>query len=91
VFSRYLPGAVTPDGLKDGLIVVVNLDPHNAQAGNLHLDLEKIGLDPAARFMVHDELTGANFEWNDRPWVRLDPWSEVAHILSVRYPEGQER
>jgi starch synthase (maltosyl-transferring) len=40
---------------------------------------------------VHDELTGANFEWNDRPWVRLDPWSEVAHILSVRYPEGQER
>ncbi len=90
VFSRYLPGAVTPDGLKDGLIVVVNLDPHNAQAGNLHLDLEKIGLDPAARFIVHDELTGANFEWNDRPWVRLDPWSEVAHILRVRYPEGQE-
>ena len=88
VFSRYLPGSVTPDGRKDGLIVVVNLDPHNAQAGNLHLDLARLGLDPAAGFDVRDELTGAVFHWNDRPWVRLDPWGEIAHILSVRYPEG---
>lgn len=89
VFSRYVPGSVTGNGKKDGLIVVVNLDPHNDQAGNISLDLPSIGLDPSAQFAVHDELTGAVYQWNAHPWVNLNPWSEVAHILSVRYPQEE--
>lgn len=86
VFSRYLPGSVTPSEKEDGLIVVVNLDPHAAQAGNISLDLAKIGLASTPDFTVKDELTGARFHWNAHPWVRLDPWNEIAHILCVEYP-----
>lgn len=89
VFSRFLPASVSPTGTKDGLIVVVNLDAHADQCSTLSLDLSALGLDPGASFTVHDELTGAAFEWNAHPWVNLNPWSEVAHILSVSYPQEQ--
>lgn len=74
-----------PTAAPDGLIVVVNLDAHNSQHSALHLDLEKLGLPANAQFSVHDELTGHDFEWDASPNVSLAPWSDVAHVLSVRY------
>ncbi|MCI1935176.1 MAG: DUF3416 domain-containing protein [Bifidobacteriaceae bacterium] len=85
VFSRYTPAELTDTGQADGLIAVVNLDAHNSQQSWLHLDLEKLGLSDDAEFDVHDELTGRDFRWNANPAVSLAPWSDVAHVLTVRY------
>ena len=68
----------------DLLLVVVNLDPHDAQETLVHLDGAALGL-PAGRYQLHDELTGARYEW-DGPtgYVRLDPSrGQVAHLLHV--------
>ncbi|OCG73631.1 alpha-1,4-glucan--maltose-1-phosphate maltosyltransferase [Microbacterium sediminis] len=66
----------------DTVIVVINLDPHGARETTVHLDLEAAGL--PERFLVHDELTGAEWVWGEHDYVRLEPTGDVAHILSVR-------
>ena len=35
-------------------------------------------------FMVHDEITGAEWGWSQHNYVRLDPGDEPAHVLTVR-------
>ncbi len=66
----------------DTVIVVINLDPHGARETMVHLDLEAAGLPES--YAVHDELTGQEWVWGASNYVRLDPGSQVAHILSVR-------
>jgi starch synthase (maltosyl-transferring) len=66
----------------DTVIVVINLDPHGARETTVHLDLEAAGL--PERYLVHDELTGAEWIWGSDNYVRLDPSGDVAHILTVR-------
>ena len=34
--------------------------------------------------MVTDELTGATYDWGVENYVRLDPFDEPAHLLTVR-------
>ncbi|WP_281268467.1 alpha-1,4-glucan--maltose-1-phosphate maltosyltransferase [Xylanimonas oleitrophica] len=83
------PGTVgTPSD--DVVLVVVNLDPWAAQETLLHLDLEALGLTPppgtdgsAPFFVAHDLLTGATYPWGAHPYVRLDPRTQVAHVLQV--------
>ncbi|KRB77310.1 alpha-1,4-glucan--maltose-1-phosphate maltosyltransferase [Nocardioides sp. Root190] len=72
-----------PDGGQDRVIVVVNLDPHQARETMIHLDLAALGLPPATSYQVHDELTGGDWTWREDNYVRLDP-TQPAHILSVR-------
>jgi starch synthase (maltosyl-transferring) len=67
----------------DTVIVVVTLDPAHAQEGMVYLDLPALGFDWNDRFVVHDEVTGATWEWGQSNYVRLDPLQAVAHILSV--------
>jgi starch synthase (maltosyl-transferring) len=73
-----------PDGVRDTVIVVVNVDPHNTRETTVHLDMPALGLDWNDRFLVHDEVTGADWTWGEHNYVRLDPFHEPAHILSVR-------
>jgi starch synthase (maltosyl-transferring) len=68
----------------DAVIVVVNVDPHQAHATMAHLDLTALGLEPGARFDVHDELSDQTWVWGADNNVRLDPAVEVAHIFTVR-------
>jgi starch synthase (maltosyl-transferring) len=74
-----------PDG-SDPILVVVNLDRVNMQHGNVKLPLAawKIPLD--AEVEAHDLLSDETYiwrgEWN---YVRLDPQTRVAHILSLRH------
>ncbi len=82
VFSKRVSTGSTTDG--DVVIVVINLDPHAAHETMVHLDLDALGLEPDARFEVHDELTAQTWAWSADNYVRLDPSGEVAHILSVR-------
>ena len=67
------------------IVTVVNLDPHNARAGWLELDLAALGLEPARPYQMHDLLTGAHFLWQGaRNFVRLEPARAPAHIFRVR-------
>ncbi|MDP9396847.1 MAG: alpha-amylase family glycosyl hydrolase, partial [Actinomycetota bacterium] len=68
----------------DILIVVVNLDPHAVRETTVHLDLPALGLDGSEPLEVHDELTGARYSWGEHNYVRLDPFVEPAHVLTVR-------
>ena len=70
---------------RDLLLVVVNLDPHQAHDTFVRLDLEAIGLPFNEPYTVHDELSGDTWEWYGADsWVRLDPdVGQVAHIFSV--------
>jgi starch synthase (maltosyl-transferring) len=78
--------AVLDDGTRDTVIVVVNLDPHGAREATVHLDMPAIGLDWDSRFVAQDQVTGESFEWGAHDYVRLDPFSEPAHVLTVRGP-----
>jgi starch synthase (maltosyl-transferring) len=68
----------------DCVIVVVNIDPHEAHATMVHLDLPALGLPHNARFDVHDELSDQTWLWGTDNYVRLDPAVEVAHVFTVR-------
>jgi starch synthase (maltosyl-transferring) len=82
VFTKAIVG---PDGRPgDTVIAVVNVDPHNTRETTVHLDLPAIGRDWEDRFVVHDEVTGEEWTWGAHNYVRLDPFHEPAHVLTVR-------
>ncbi|ANC32986.1 alpha-1,4-glucan--maltose-1-phosphate maltosyltransferase [Isoptericola dokdonensis] len=90
VRAEHLPAAGRPGATQDDVVlVVVNLDPHQAQESTLLLDLEALGLarpdgtEDQPFFAVHDELSGQTFGWGAHPYVRLDPQQQVAHVLRV--------
>jgi starch synthase (maltosyl-transferring) len=68
----------------DIVIVVVNVDPHGTRETTVHLNLPALGMDWHDQFVVHDELTGQSWTWGERNYVRLDPYVEPAHVLTVR-------
>lgn len=83
-FARHTPGELTGTGQADTLIVVVNLDGHNAHQSMIHLELSELGLPTDRPLNVRDELTGREFQWGWDNYVSLAPWADVAHILSVQ-------
>ncbi len=74
----------TPDGDEDIVLAVVNLDPHAARETTVSLDLPALGFDWQETFAAHDELSGQTFRWGQHNYVRLDPFTEPAHVLSIR-------
>ena len=88
VFSKRaaLPDGPHPDGQSDTVIVVINLDSHGTRETMVHLDLPALGLDWGDSFTVHDELTDQTWTWSEHSYVRLDPFEEPAHVLTVRSP-----
>lgn len=69
----------------DLILVVVNLDPKNAQETTVHWDMSALGL-VSDRFMAHDLLDNTFFEWHQDTFIRLDPSGpsgKVAHIAYV--------
>jgi starch synthase (maltosyl-transferring) len=70
-------------GTGDTVVVVVTLDPEHVQEGTVSLDLPALGRDWHDRLVVHDEVTGATWEWGQSNYIRLDPTQAVAHILAV--------
>ena len=70
--------------LTDVVLTVANVDPRSAQSGWIRLDLAEIGVAAAQRFVVHDLLTDARYEWSGAVnYVSLDPDSQPAHVFSV--------
>ncbi|MGI9002755.1 MAG: alpha-1,4-glucan--maltose-1-phosphate maltosyltransferase [Pseudonocardia sp.] len=66
------------------VIVVCTLDSTTAQQGTTSLDLPALGRTWNEQFTVHDEVSGATWEWGQFNFVRLEPWNQVAHILRVK-------
>ena len=72
----------------DTVVVVINLDPYAAHTTTAHLDLPALGMEWHDRFVVHDEITGQDWEWGAHNYVHLDPHHEPAHVLTVRHQGG---
>jgi starch synthase (maltosyl-transferring) len=71
----------------DIVIVVVNVDPHGTRETTVHLDMPALGMEWHEQFPVLDELTGNTWTWGEHNYVRLDPFVEPAHVLTVRRPQ----
>jgi starch synthase (maltosyl-transferring) len=69
--------------VSDTVLVVVNLDPHQAREATVWLDMPALGMDWHERFTVTDELNGQSFRWGRANYVRLDPTLQPAHIFTV--------
>jgi starch synthase (maltosyl-transferring) len=65
------------------VLVICSFDPSGVQWGNTTLDMPALGLDWHERFTVTDQLTGASYEWGQHNAVRIDPYVEPAHVLTV--------
>ena len=72
------------DDRSDVVLVVVTLDPHAVQESVLHLDVAALGFPPDVPLSLYDELSGESYVWGAHPYVRLDPWRRVAHVLNLR-------
>jgi starch synthase (maltosyl-transferring) len=72
---------VPPSGGSDTVLVVANLDPYQAREATVWLDLPALGVD--REFIVTDELTGESYRWGHANYVRLDPATRPAHVLTV--------
>jgi len=71
---------------EDTVIVVVNVDPHGTRETMVHLNMPALGLDWHDQVAVHDEITDETWTWGERNYIRLDPYVEPAHVLTVRRP-----
>jgi starch synthase (maltosyl-transferring) len=72
--------------------MVVNLDPHHAQAGWVELPLADFGLDPHEPFQVHDLLGDERYTWTGAwNFVHLDPGVLPAHIFEIKRRARTER
>jgi starch synthase (maltosyl-transferring) len=72
----------------DLVIVAVSMYPDETREAEVYLDLAALGFAPGAQIRVHDELTGEQFTWGERDFVRLTP-QNPAHILSVLPPAAK--
>ncbi|MDQ1367873.1 MAG: hypothetical protein QOF20_226, partial [Acidimicrobiaceae bacterium] len=69
---------------RDVMLMVVNLDPYLPQWSILDLDLAVLGLPASEPYSAVDELSGETFTWvGNHPFVRLEPWVRVAHVLHL--------
>ena len=70
------------------ILVVVNLNPHNTEAGWVSVALKELKLGADEAYQVHDLLTDAHYVWRgSRNFVQLDPSILPAHIFRV-HPIG---
>jgi starch synthase (maltosyl-transferring) len=63
---------------------VCTVNPHELREATVTLDLAALGVGWAETFTVHDLLSGAEYQWDERNYVRLDPHAQAAHIFAVQ-------
>jgi starch synthase (maltosyl-transferring) len=69
----------------DFVLMVVNLDPSNTQAGWVRIPLEDMELEPEQTYQVHDLITEQRFQWRgEYNYVELNPQVLPAHVFRVR-------
>ncbi len=88
-FARHTPAELTKSGKPETLVVVVNLDCHNAHQATVHFEMPEFGVDPKWGAHMRDELTGRDFAWSWDNYVSLAPWADVAHVFHVVHEYGE--
>jgi starch synthase (maltosyl-transferring) len=71
------------DATGDTVLVVCTVNPHEWRESTVSLDLTALGMTWDSGFTVRDLLTGAEYRWGQRNYVRLDPHTRPAHIFVV--------
>ena len=73
------------EDISNVIIVVVNLDVFQRQAGWINLNIAELGLDTGRTFQAHDLLGDGRYLWQGaRNYVELIPESLPAHVMRVR-------
>jgi starch synthase (maltosyl-transferring) len=67
----------------DTVLVVCNLNPHETREATVTIDLAALGMDWDCGFTARDLISGAEYEWGERNYVRLDPHAQAAHVFTV--------
>jgi starch synthase (maltosyl-transferring) len=68
-----------------GVLVIVNLDPHNMQHGWVRIPAEALGLDGIGPYDLQDLIDGSRYQWRGASgYVMFDPANCAAHILKPR-------
>ncbi|HEV2709321.1 MAG TPA: alpha-1,4-glucan--maltose-1-phosphate maltosyltransferase [Edaphobacter sp.] len=66
------------------ILVAINLDPTQEQAGWIDLDLKHLAIAHGQTFDIEDLLTGTHYQWHDRSnYVALRPDVLPAHIFRI--------
>ncbi len=66
------------------ILVTINLDAFQEQAGWTDLDLDRLDLLAGETFLVEDLLSGAQYSWSGRSnFVALRPGVQPAHIFRI--------
>ena len=80
----YSKSAVVDAEDQNTILVAINLDPVQEQAGWIDLDLKRLGIPYNANFVVEDLLTGVSYTWRDRSnYVALRPEVQPAHVFRI--------
>ncbi len=67
------------------ILVVVNLDPFQAQSAFIDVPIDQFGWMETQTYQVHDLLSDQRYLWNGtRNFVKLEPHSTPAHIFRIR-------
>ncbi len=75
----------------DCVLVVATLNAFGAEEAILSLDMTALGMDTYERFWVRDEITGEEYQWGARNYVRIDPARSVAHIINMPIIPSESR
>jgi starch synthase (maltosyl-transferring) len=66
------------------ILVAINLDPTQEQAGWIDLDLKRLAIPHNENFEIEDLLTGVRYQWHDRSnYVALRPDVMPAHVFRL--------
>jgi starch synthase (maltosyl-transferring) len=69
------------------ILVAINLDPTQEQAGWIDLNLKQLAIPHNENFEIEDLLTGVHYQWHDRSnFVSLKPEIMPAHIFRLFRP-----
>lgn len=72
------------DDLKDIILVVVNLDPHNTHSGYVQLPKHLLKLTDKINIKLHDLMTDDHYTWtNEWNYVELNPYKIPFHLFTV--------
>ncbi len=82
--SNLLCYSKTTEDHSNTILVAINLDPKQEQAGWIDLDLKQLAVPYGESFDVEDLLTGEHYAWHDRSnYVALRPETHPAHIFRI--------
>jgi starch synthase (maltosyl-transferring) len=71
------------------ILIAINLDPTQEQAGWIDLDLKQLAIPHNENFEIEDLLSGVHYSWRDRSnYVALRPDVMPAHIFRLIRPSN---